>query len=197
MTDYDVDRPEDRDMLVALQRLLPPVSPPADLFDRVLDDIRGEATVVPLRPRTHRLRGWTAGAVGAAVAAAAAIAIGVSLSGDGLGTPDATAAIVGKSVPDVRGEARLYDAGAGGGHVLVTLQNVPPAPSGHHYEVWVLREGTTEMESVAVFTPVSDTVELDVALPGPGQYVAVDISVEEDGGPPEHSPTSLATGTFA
>jgi anti-sigma-K factor RskA len=197
MTDDDVDRPEDRDMLVALERLLPPVSPRADLFDRVLEDVRGEATVVPLRPRARRLRSWTAGAVGVAVAAAAAIAIGVSVSGDGLGTPDATAAIVGKSVPGVRGEARLYGAGADGGHVLVTLQNVPPAPSGHHYEVWVLREGTTEMESVAVFTPASDTIELDVTLPGPGRYVAVDISVEADGGPPEHAPTSLATGTFA
>jgi anti-sigma-K factor RskA len=197
MTHYDVDRPEDRDLLVALERLIPPVSPPADLFDRVLDEVRGEAIVVPLRPRTRRLRGWTAGAVAAAVAAVAAIAIGVSLSDDGLGTPDATAAIAGNSAPEVTGEARLYDADADGGHVLVTLQNVPPAPSGHHYEVWVLREGTTEMESVAVFTPESDTIELDVTLPGPGQYVAVDISVEEDGGPPEHSPTSLATGTFA
>ncbi len=197
MTAYDVDRPDDRDLLASLERLLPPVAPPADLFDRVLDEVRAEATVVPLRPRRSRVPRWAAGAAVTAVAAVAALAIGVSLRGDGLGPPDATAAIAGKSAPEVSGEARLYGADDDGGHVLVTLQNVPPAPSGHHYELWVLREGTSEMESVAVFTPTSETVELDVTLPGPGEYVAVDISVEEDGGSPAHSDTSLATGAFA
>ena len=39
-------------------------------------------------------------------------------------------------------------------------------------------------------------VELDLPLPGPGNDAAVDISVEEDEGPPAHSDTSLAGGTF-
>ncbi len=86
---------------------------------------------------------------------------------------------------------------ADGGTVRVSLRDVPPAPSGHHYEVWVLREeGGGAMESVGVFTPTSSDVELDLPLPGPGNYAAVDVSVEEDDGPPAHSDTSLASGTF-
>ena len=54
-----------------------------------------------------------------------------------------------------------------------------------------------EMEAVGAFTPTSGDVELDLPLPGPGDYAAVDVSVEEDGGPPAHSDTSLAGGTFS
>ena len=57
-------------------------------------------------------------------------------------------------------------------------------------------DGGGEMESVGAFTPTSNDVELDLPLPGPGDYAAVDVSVEEDGGPPVHSDTSLAGGTF-
>ena len=53
------------------------------------------------------------------------------------------------------------------------------------------------MESVGVFTPTSSEVDLVFALPGPGNYAAVDISVEEDNGPPIHSDTSLADGAFS
>ena len=37
---------------------------------------------------------------------------------------------------------------------------------------------------------------LELPLPGPGDYRAVDVSVEADGGPPEHSSVSLAGGSF-
>ena len=74
----------------------------------------------------------------------------------------------------------------------VTLRDVPPAPSGHHYEVWVLRRnGGGQMEAIGSFTPTSQTVKLDLPLPGAGDYAAVDISVEQDGGSPlaqQHEP---------
>jgi len=192
----DFDSLDDRRTLVALERSLPRVSPPADLFDRILDEVRPEASVVPLRPRAWRRR--LVPAAGAALAAAAAVAaIAIVAGGDGLGTHDARAAISGKGDVAVQGEATLYRSGTTGGKVLVSLQDVPPAPGGHHYEVWVLRAGTTEMEAVGVFTPTSTSVRLELSLPGPGTFAAVDISVEEDGGPPAHSDTSLAGGTFA
>jgi len=40
-------------------------------------------------------------------------------------------------------------------------------------------------------------VKLDLPLPGAGDYAALDISVQQDGGSPEHSNTSLANGAFS
>ena len=116
--------------------------------------------------------------------------------GDGLGDPDARAAITSTDDPTVSGEAELF---ADEGKVLVTLTQVPRAPSGHHYEVWVLPDGSDEMISVGTFDPdasVSD-VALELDLPGAGRYAAVDVSVEEDAGPSAHSDTSYGTGYFA
>ena len=118
-----------------------------------------------------------------AVAAVALIAV-VAFGGDGPGPADARAAIAGKSVPAVTGEAVLYGSTADGGTVHVSLRDVPASPRGHHYEVWVLRrDAGGEMEAVGSFTPTSSDVELDLPLPGPGDYAAVDVSVEENGGP--------------
>ncbi len=181
--------------LADVERSLPRVSPPDDMFDRILADIRPEATVVPLRVKDRR-RALPIAATLGAIAAVVAIAV-VALNRDDLGSPDARAAISGKSDPEVTGEAVLYGATADGGTVRVSLRNVPAAPSGHHYEIWVLRrDGGGEMEAIGSFTPTSRDIELDLPLPGPGDYAAVDVSVEENGGPPIHSDTSLASGTF-
>ena len=80
---------------------------------------------------------------------------------------------------------------------MLDLEHVPAPPSGHHYEVWVLRrEGGGAMEAVGSFTPEGDEAKLELPLPGPGDYQAVDVSVEPDGGPAEHSSVSLASGSF-
>ena len=186
----------DQATLAIVEQSLPRVAPPDDMFDRILAEIRPEATVVPIGPRAHRRVAVPIIGTLAAVAAVVVIAI-VALDGDSLGTPDARAAISGKSDPTVTGEAVLYGATADGGTVRVSLHGVPLAPSGHHYEVWVLRRNAGgEMEAVGSFTPTSSDVRLDLPLPGPGDYAAVDVSVEENGGPPIHSDTSLAGGTF-
>ena len=52
------------------------------------------------------------------------------------------------------------------------------------------------MEAVGVFDADRAEVELQLGLPGAGDYAAVDISVEPDAGPPEHSDTSLGGGRF-
>lgn len=182
--------------------------PPADLFDRVLERIEAEGVAAPVqeepeparrraqrRERSWRL--WPAFAAGAAAAAAVALVLVVA-GGDDLGTPDARAAVQGtEAFPTVRGEARLYRAGQEDGVVVVALDDVPTPGAGEHYEVWVLRkEAGGEMEAVGVFTPTASSVDLEFRLPGPGDYEAVDVSVEEDGGSPAHSGTSLAGGHF-
>ena len=197
MDDHDVTL-EERRTLTALERSLPRVTPADDLLDRILAEVRPEATVVPLPRRSLRQRALVPVTAAGAIAAAAVAAIAIVAGGDGgLGSPDARAAIAGKSDAAVTGEARLYDENEAGGKVVVSLKGVPPAPSGHHYEIWVLREGSTEMEAVGTFTPAARDVELELSLPGPGRYAAVDISVEENGGPPAHSDTSLAGGSFS
>ena len=80
---------------------------------------------------------------------------------------------------------------------MLELENVPQSPAGHHYEVWVLRtEGGGEMEAVGSFTMDGEDARLELPLPGPGDYQAVDVSIKPDGGPAEHSGVSLAGGTF-
>jgi anti-sigma-K factor RskA len=186
----------DGETLATVEQSLPRVAPPADLFDRILAEIRPEATIVPIRPRAHRRA--VALAVGA-LAVAAAVLITVVVAGEeSRGPAGARAAVTGKSDPAVKGEAVLYGSTAVGGTVRVELLDVPQAPAGHHYEVWVLRrDAGGEMEAVGSFAPTSESVQLDLPLPGPGDYAAIDISVEENGGPPAHSGTSLAGGTFS
>jgi anti-sigma-K factor RskA len=81
--------------------------------------------------------------------------------------------------------------------LVVDLVRADAPPAGHHYEVWVLRRGADAMEEVGSFRPDGDAARLELRLPSPGEYAAVDVSLEDDGGPPSHSGTSVATGTFA
>ena len=177
---------DERAVFAALAPSLPRVSPPEGLVDRVLEEVRAQARVVPL-PR--RARGLATGAVAAAAAAVLVLAIGLALATDAGIDPAARAVLEDRAGLGVSGEAALYDPGTGAGYVTVSLRNLLPAPPDHHYEVWVLPRGSDAMMSL-------DDVELRFDLPGPGEYAAVDVSVEEDDGPPEHSDTSLATGTF-
>ncbi len=162
--------------------------PSADLFDRVLAEIEPVAAV-HRRPAWR----WSPRLATAGLAAAAAVVLGVVVLSDGRGEPDARAAVAGTlEFAGVSGEAALY-----GSELVLELENVPAPPSGHHYEVWVLRtEANGAMEAVGAFTPDDEDARLEFRLPGPGDYRAVDVSVEPDGGPAEHSNVSLAGGKF-
>lgn len=195
MTDErDQDHVEEQ-IFSALAVSLPRVAPPSDLFDRVLAEAAPEAKVVPLRRRSRRAWTWTTGAA-AAAAAVLVVAVGLSLL-DGDESPAARAALEAGTDAGVTGEALLYAPDGPDGRVAVSLRSVPASPTGHHYEVWVLPAGSDEMLSVGTFhTEETRDVELEFSLPEPGTYAAVDVSVEEDEGPAEHSDTSLATGFF-
>ena len=187
---------DDRD-LDLLKHALPRVAPPVDLWDRIALEIREPAAeVISLGPR--RLARPRLLAAGAAVAAVAAALVVVLVTRAGTGTrPAAVAAIVAHEPgTDVRGTARLYDPTRADGTVRVTLDAVPAPPTGHHYEVWVLERGQSTMTAIGSFTPAARSASLELPLPAPGDYAAVDISVQEDNGPAEHSSISLAGGTF-
>ena len=71
---------------------------------------------------------------------------------------------------------------------MLDLADVPAPAPGTHYEVWVLRQSSGgAMESVGAFTPGGSKVRLELGLPGSGDYTAVDVSVEPDGGSASHS----------
>ena len=190
---------DDRDLhLDVLSSALPRVAPPADLWNRISEEVRQpEAAVIPFRRRRPAVvRLAAAGAAVAAVAAAVAAVVFLARPGANA-SPVAVAAIVAHEPgTSVTGTARLYGTTQPDGRLRLSLRSIPAPPSGHHYEVWVLGRGQTNMTAVGSFTPSGRSVTLDLPLPAPGHYAAVDISVQKDGGPPEHSSVSLAGGTF-
>jgi anti-sigma factor RsiW len=175
-----------RATVAALEAGLPRAAPSDDLFDRILAEIEPNP-VVRLRPARRVPR------AAAGLAAAAAVVLGLVVLTGGPSNSDVRTTIAGTSqYADVGGTATLE-----GGELVLELENLPAPASGHHYEVWVLRtEGGGEMEAVGSFTPDGEQARLELPLPGPGDYRAVDVSVEPDGGPPEHSGVSLAGGSF-
>ncbi len=192
-----------RATVAALDTGLARTPPPADLFHRILgeiepSDLPAEPPVPVAAPTRSRRQWWPRVAVGGlAIAATAAITIALLTDGS-RGAPDARAVVQGTTqFADVSGEARLYSPGDPGGTLVLELDSLPPPPSGHHYEVWVLREQAAAMEAVGSFTPARTRARLELQLPGPGAFSAVDVSVEPDGGSAEHSGLSLAGGTFS
>lgn len=152
------------------------------------------AKVIPLR---RRLRGPLV--VAGSVAAAVLLTVWITSSRGGDGQPERTAAIVpAEDGGTVNGTVEVFAPDTPNGRVQISLRDVPDAPSDHHYEVWVLRPGEgEEMEAIGAFAPVDGRADLDLPLPGAGEYVALDISVQENGGSPEHSGTSLAGAKLA
>ena len=183
----------------ALSLLTPSSDAPPRLWQAIaakLDEhIVSDAPVVPI--------GWrrrTFVAVTAAAAALVAVSVGVTLALEhrgGLGAAAAAAPIVSHATPGVRGQATLYRPTSPDGVVVVDLARIAPPPAGDHYEVWVLRAGGGgSMEAVGSFSPHSGSARLQLPLPGPGTYAALDISLQQDGGPATHSSISVAGATF-
>jgi anti-sigma factor RsiW len=122
--------------------------PPRELRDRILESARGEAQVIPLRPRNR----WITPVLGAAAAAAACVAVGLGiwaamLSNDLDRERDLRAAqnealaIVGD-----RGAQVVSLDGAEGslvvarnGRAALVVCGLDPAPSGETYMAWTIR----------------------------------------------------------
>jgi anti-sigma-K factor RskA len=196
-------RAEVAEHLEALAMLAPIET--SELADGIWDGVRDRITpagsdigplaqVVPLRPR------WGRSVAAVAAVAAAAVLVTVAVTRDGgLGDPAQTAEVVpaAQQASAVSGQVKIFDSDTQSGRLVLKLDNVPDAPADHHYEVWVLRPGSgVEMEAVGAFTPEDGSARLELPLPGPGEYVAVDISVQENGGSAVHSGTSLAGASF-
>jgi hypothetical protein len=62
--------------------------------------------------------------------------------------------------------------------------------------VWVLRSGSKQMTAIGSFSPAAHSITLLLPLPAPGAYAALDISVQTDDGPPQHSGVSVGSAHF-
>jgi anti-sigma-K factor RskA len=150
-------------------------APPPQLRERILTQARGERQNVA--SLSARRRKWTL-PLGAAAAVAAAVAIGVGTWAATRPSESALAQVLSQS------GSRLLPMGDSGavavapnGDAALAL-NVPPAPNGKTYEIWVIRGGTAQR--AGTFDGGSST---DVRLDRPaaaGSVVAV--TLERDGG---------------
>ncbi len=159
--------------LLPLTRLVPPVAPPAALWQRLQN-------AIGLNDNSAALRAWKT-----ATAASLALAAGL-----------AAFAFVPRQAPSltVASLAPLNAAGPGfiarvaaNGTVVVHAVGAHPAPTGRDYELWALPEGATRPVPLGVI-PVGglSVAASHVTLPG-GKLL---VSLEPKGG----SPTGLPTG---
>ncbi len=191
---------EEDPIFETLGRALPRVTPSPELFERILHETAATPAQSP-PVRRGRLpppwRRWVPSLVAAAAGAVVAAAITLSLETSTPGVVSATAQVRSeRAASPLVGVADLYNPTSAGGQLRVRLDNVPPPPRGSHYELWLLPHDSTQMTAVASFTPASHNITLDVPLPTPDQYAALDITIQRNDGSPTRSQTNLAGGTF-
>ncbi len=120
--------------------------------------------------------------------------IAVAVSGGP--SPTASAALVAHGASGAHGRVDLYDPSTANGRVVVHLKGLGIAPAGDHYTIWVLRDGVREMTPVASIVSGEDA-NIDLPLPGPGRYTALDISLQRNDASAVHSGTSVAGASFS
>jgi anti-sigma-K factor RskA len=185
----DIGVPEHKDTVERLEQGVARVPPPDGLFDRILDEVRPGATVIPFRRR--RFPAWASSAAAAALAAAAAVAVTVAVTRDDdrLGDPIREVRI---SNAQVDGTLALHRQDDGSRLLVVDLNRVPSTQREQFYEIWISRPGSNVKIPVGAFIPRDGQAHFEVPLPTEGKRLSIDISVEDEDGPPEHSGETLA-----
>ena len=133
------------------------LEPPRELRQRLMEEVRDDATRAPAaaagdraRPRARRglaSLGWRPLAGLALALVALAVVAGYEIGNDGSGEGGSTSTIVAGHAPGVT--AKMVSEGEGG---TLRLANVKPLPDGRVLQAWVRRDG--EVEAVpALFVP--------------------------------------------
>jgi len=126
--------------MVQLAFAAPPVDPPPELRERILEAARAEReNVVPLRPR----RSWRPSsrtAVAAVVAIAACLVIGLGIWNISLShqLDDARQALSAVPLQGANGTVVVGDGNRG----MLVVSNLDEAPAGKTYQAWVIDGGT-------------------------------------------------------
>lgn len=178
------------------------VTPPPEMRDRVLEQIR---TVRPLPPvvdiRTRRRRWWT----GTLVAAAAVLAIGLGVSQPWIDDSPAPLSAVDRvlAAPDVNAVSTdLADGGSVTLYVSQTLDQVamvasdlPALPEDKVYEVWLANtEGSMVPAGLVPHGLEDGSMVLDGTADG---ATGAGITIEPAGGSPEPTSAPVALVNFA
>jgi hypothetical protein len=189
--------PDDELAYARMQRDLPRVVPRPDLFDQIAAALPVVEPAAPASPRSPWRWGRPTFALPAGVALAAlVIALVIAVAVSGGPSPSASAAIVAHGTSGVHGRVDLYDPSTSDGRVVVHLRGLGIAPAGDHYTIWVLRDGVAEMTPVASIVSGEDA-SIDLPLPGPGRYTALDISLQRNDASAAHSGTSVGGASFS
>jgi hypothetical protein len=190
----------DPDVEQAFSRLaadLPRVAPAPGLRDSILAALpvrEAPAAPAPVDVVVGRRFPRVAFPAGVAlIALVAALVIAVTVSGGPAAAERASLVAHGGS--GASGQVELYAPVTASGRLVVELRGLPRAPAGQHYTVWVLRRGGAQMTPVASLS--AGSARLDVPLPFPGRYAAVDISLQRDDAPATHSAHSVAGATLS
>jgi hypothetical protein len=81
----------------------------------------------------------------------------------------------------------------------ITADGLPPAPDGHHYEMWLIDAGVTDPRSLGSLPSGQDQIVVDIPEGvDPGDFPIVDINLQVDG-EEQHSgvDTSVLRGSLA
>lgn len=164
-----------------LALMAPPVSPPADLKERILVEASRAPRAAPPPVRPRRRSGWAR--MGAAIAAAAAIVLAVVAGALGLvGYSQArelrqVLAVVGSASRTVDMSPASQDGAAGriyiaGGDRVALVMSGLPDPGDRVYQLWLIEEGRPV--PLDAFRPEAGVAAFTLrARLGPGQDMAV------------------------
>jgi hypothetical protein len=166
---------------------------PPELRRRVVRALRAEApAAAPASPTRRRYQfgqlAWLPRpALSLGVVTALVVAVVVALSSGGSGVRTIKGTVVGwTGTADVR---------LSGGHGTLIVNHMPPPPSGHIYEVWLLLRGRTKPSPTSTLFSVTSSGTGDIGLPGNLHGVsAVLVTPEPAGGSavPTHAPIIVA-----
>jgi len=193
----------------ALPLAVPPVAPPPQLRDRLMETVRAEADVLsaagpaadkPQRqpqPTRRRRFAFSSGRPLALAGAVGALVLGVAL-GLGIGAATNDDQTKTQTVVQVRTvQARVDTVAAPRGTAVIVLRDgvatlrvrgLPAPPPGKVYEVWLLRRGAQAPSPTDALFSVSTRGSGRVALPSVQGVEAVLVTAEPDGG--SQAPTS-------
>jgi anti-sigma-K factor RskA len=173
--------------------------PSPDLRRRIMDTVEAEA----VQPRTSQRRSWLARlweAVGPrdlALAAAAVLAIGLFswsmlLQGEVQDLQGRVQSLQSQPQDQSQGPQMIALGGAGteqgvraelvtleDGRAVLVAENMPPAPEGKTYQIWVIKGDTPKPSGL--FEPKGDSIAVVVENPVEGAD-AVAVTVEPEGG---------------
>jgi hypothetical protein len=77
--------------------------------------------------------------------------------------------------------------------MLVSTKGLPAAPANHFYEVWLLSPSTNKMLPLGVLSATGKgTYTISPSIMN--QFSAIDVSLQDNDGIPQHSKTSVLRG---